>query len=283
MPERLLLLAVLGFAGALLPAWRTRSRRAPGVLLLLAGATVLAGLAIAVRWWQVGYGPFLTLHEVLLSNVFSLGLILTLSDAIDAGARRGMPYALPVLLLIGCWALIAPSVPARLPATFDSPWLWLHVGTGKLFLGLLLVSLGMAVAGLVEKSEAVSASLERSAWRFASQAFVFQSAHASHRRALGQSCLGALLGLGSRGDLGARDLAGARSLSARAGDLARATAPGLVAARWGFPARVPDPVRDALSEHRSSQGHRLNRAVQPLELISSPTTSSTVTRSDSAR
>ena len=42
------------------------------VLLPLMLGVVLLTLAIASRWYQVGSGPFLTMYEILLSNLFSL-------------------------------------------------------------------------------------------------------------------------------------------------------------------------------------------------------------------
>jgi len=173
--ERLLIVAVAGFAVALPVAWLRRQERSPAVLAVLALATIAAGASITLRWIQVGYGPFLTLHEVLLSNVFSLGLLLTIAAATTSLVSRAIPYALAVVLLIGVWSLVATSEPARLPATFDSPWLWLHVGAGKLFLGLLLVAVGLAVAGMVEAAEAAPA-WDQAVWRFGAWAFVFQSA-----------------------------------------------------------------------------------------------------------
>ncbi|MDH5516171.1 MAG: hypothetical protein OEY45_13535, partial [Gammaproteobacteria bacterium] len=45
------------------------------VLVATLAAVVLFAVAIALRWTRAGYGPFLTMYEILLSNLFSLGLL----------------------------------------------------------------------------------------------------------------------------------------------------------------------------------------------------------------
>jgi ABC-type transport system involved in cytochrome c biogenesis permease subunit len=51
------------------------------------------------------------------------------------------------LALLGVWTLTVDPDAVPLPATFDNPWLWLHVLSGKLFLGLCM--LAAATAGLL--------------------------------------------------------------------------------------------------------------------------------------
>jgi ABC-type transport system involved in cytochrome c biogenesis permease subunit len=175
MPEAALILAVLLMAAATVVAWRSPEKGVRLLVGLLSLATLSAGWVIAERWLRTGYGPFLTLYEVLLSNVFSLGLILALTCVLKPGAVRSLPLALPVVLVLGLWALESPKEPAQLPATFDSPWLWLHVGTGKVFLGMLLVAVGLAVSDLIRRGDA-DGRTDDLVWRFASIAFVFDSA-----------------------------------------------------------------------------------------------------------
>jgi ABC-type transport system involved in cytochrome c biogenesis permease subunit len=173
------------FAAALaLRPWR--SGRRPGGALLgpLACGALLLGLAVAERWMRLGYGPFLTLFEVLLSNLFTLGVVLTLILWRHQPARASAPVALGVLTLLGVWALAAPRDGSHLPATYDNPWLWVHVGSGKLFLAACLVTAGIAgrllfnPAAQGESRRArveVPAPLDAVAWRFLALAFVFHS------------------------------------------------------------------------------------------------------------
>lgn len=154
------------------------------VLSTLAAGVIFFTAAITIRWLRTDYGPFLTLFEVLLSNLFSLGLIYTLAYWRYPNVRAGALAVLPLLLFLGVWVLIVPSAPGMLPATYQTLWLWVHVGVGKIFLGLCLVAVGLAVTLLIRKlvrSDPWLASLPNDnvldgyVWRFIAIAFVFHS------------------------------------------------------------------------------------------------------------
>lgn len=176
-----------GYAGSAAAAWHgvwSRRSHEPYVLHLLGAGVVFFALAIAQRWLQVGYGPFLTLYEVLLSNLFSLGLIYWFAYWRWPIGRSSALAALPILVVLGLWSLSVPSAPSRLPATYDNHWLWVHVGMGKLFLGTCLVSVGIAGVLLAGKAGVAGGRLVRQpktdmldtlAWRFMTLAFVFHS------------------------------------------------------------------------------------------------------------
>lgn len=148
------------------------------ILAVIAVGTAASGISIAFRWQAVGYGPFLTLYEVLLSNAFSLGLISLLVFLRSDRARASMPFALTIMVVLCVWAATQSSAPGRLPATFDSPWLWVHVGLGKVFLGLLLVATGIACSLLLRRRTVASAqrdALDGLLWRFLAIGFLFDS------------------------------------------------------------------------------------------------------------
>ncbi|MBW2422563.1 MAG: cytochrome c biogenesis protein CcsA [Deltaproteobacteria bacterium] len=177
----------LGIAAYAAAALAGAGRRGPAasnwgiVLGLLVCGVIFLGAAIAERWLRVGYGPFITLYEVLLSNLFTLGLIYALVYWLVPAVRPATPAAVGVLLLLGAWSLAVPRLPSRLPPTYENPWLWVHVGVGKIFLGSCLVA--ASLAGLLLKrswrrSEAGGCSerlLDTLAWRFLAVAFVFHS------------------------------------------------------------------------------------------------------------
>ena len=79
LPEHVWLWAGLtGYAASTVTAWRQLLQRQPLNYLVLAPlmlGVVLLAMAITSRWHEVGSGPFLTMYEILLSNLFSLGLI----------------------------------------------------------------------------------------------------------------------------------------------------------------------------------------------------------------
>ena len=178
---------VSGYAATALAAWHgaLRGIRTDRIVmgLMLLGVVAFAG-AIAARWVRVGYGPFLTMFEILLSNLFSLGLVFLVAYWRVALARSSALVSLPILTVLGIWLVSVSGEPSRLPATYDNPWLWVHVGVGKLFLGTALVAVGLA--GLLLMRQAglrlaalhwvpATADLDALAWRFMALAFVFDS------------------------------------------------------------------------------------------------------------
>lgn len=176
---------VAGYLTGTIAAWQgallrpVRERVVLGTLLL---AVILLAIAIAVRWNSAGYGPFLTMFEILLSNLFSLGLIYLLVLWQVPLARDGARVVLPVFVLLGCWIAFVPADPGQLPATYDTAWLWVHVGVGKVFLGLCLAATGIAGVLLLRQAgnRALDALpndslLDAVLWRLMSFAFVFHS------------------------------------------------------------------------------------------------------------
>ena len=153
------------------------------VLVATLAAVVLFAVAIALRWTRAGYGPFLTMYEILLSNLFSLGLLYFLVLWRIPLARSGALIVLPVLLLLGGWIVVVPAQAGQLPATYESVWLWVHVGVGKVFLGICLAAAGLACFMLVRRAGAMQflhalpedRALDTLVWRMMSIAFVFHS------------------------------------------------------------------------------------------------------------
>lgn len=154
------------------------------VLFMLAAGVLFFTVAITVRWLRTDYGPFLTMFEVLLSNLFSLGLIYALVYLFYPAVRSSALVVLPFFLFLGVWLLLMPVEAGQLPATYQTIWLWIHVGVGKVFLGICLVAVGLAAILLLRKlvrTDAWLASLphdnelDRYVWRFIAIAFVFHS------------------------------------------------------------------------------------------------------------
>ena len=185
--QAFLWLGVAAYSIAALAAWvgAIANRRMDSLVQLGSSIAVIACvLAIAIRWQQTGDGPFLTLYEVLLSNLFSLGLVFAVIHALVPAARPASLLVLPLLTLIGLWTLGEDPAPLELPATYDTALLWVHVGVGKVFLGMNMVAVGLAALILVKhvlknrsssKSLIDEDSLDDLAWRFMAVAFVFHS------------------------------------------------------------------------------------------------------------
>jgi ABC-type transport system involved in cytochrome c biogenesis permease subunit len=142
--------SVVGFALALLFLLVRRNQRADAwwpVSAVVSVVVVCLTAAIVIRWLRESQGPFLTLYDVLLSNLFSLSLVFVIAAGLVPALRASASLVLAFLVFLGIWALAVDPNAVPLPATFDNPWLWLHVLSGKLFLGLCM--LAAATAGLL--------------------------------------------------------------------------------------------------------------------------------------
>lgn len=153
------------------------------ITVTLALSVLIFAASIALRWVQYGYGPFVTLYEVLISNLFSLGLLFILFYSFIPLVRSSALVVLPLLVIIGLWAADTDMSPLEIPATYDTILLWVHVGVGKVFLGLCLTAFGLSGVLLMQRITtanvfnrlAATASRDELAWRFMAVAFVFHS------------------------------------------------------------------------------------------------------------
>ena len=162
-----------------------RQRPAAGRIraLLLCGA-VLIGAAIGDRWARLGHGPFLSMYEILISSLFSLGLLYGLAYWRFRDIRSGAPLALGILIILLVWTAVVQRDSLPLPPTYETPWLWIHVAAGKLFLGACLVAVSLAVLVLLPRGwrapllaiwPVQAPRLDQLVWRWLTLAFVFHS------------------------------------------------------------------------------------------------------------
>lgn len=168
----------------LLLAWWLAFRRGPAPfipLLFLAAGLVAWGLGL--RWERLGHGPFFNLYEILASSLFSLTLVLALFLGRRSDLRASARAALPVPLLLGGWLWATGAGDSHFHPTYDTAWLWVHLAAGKLFLGILLCALGVALLaplrGLFPARFADAphaASLERPTWALLRWALLFDTA-----------------------------------------------------------------------------------------------------------
>jgi len=179
-------IAVAAIIVATLVSWvgfLYRKQFQKGVLLSTVVSITACAISIALRWVQSGEGPFVTMYEVLISNLFSLGLIFFLVYKLLPVSQSSSLLVLPLLSLIGLWAASSDMATLVLPATYDTALLWIHVGVGKIFLGLCLVASGLAGVMLMQHISESSIfktlpAIEKRndlAWKFMAVAFVFHS------------------------------------------------------------------------------------------------------------
>ena len=114
------------------------------VLGLLLAALVFLTIAIAQRWVRIGHGPWISLFELLMSQLLSLGVIFTLAYWRLPGLRASAVIALPILWVLGTWVLMLDPKASHFPATYYNERKWVHVFLGKGYLALLLLGVGLS-------------------------------------------------------------------------------------------------------------------------------------------
>ena len=176
--SKLLFAAVTGFLLTFLLSVILRRR---GSDLWWPSATALSVIvvllitALAGRWIREAQGPFLTLYDVLVSNLFSLTLVFVVAATLVQALRASAVVAVAILALLGIWSLSLDATAVPLPATFDNPWLWLHVLSGKLFLGLCMLAAATAALLFATRPGAIADERDSAVWFTLSLAFVCHS------------------------------------------------------------------------------------------------------------
>ncbi|MDT3670046.1 MAG: cytochrome c biogenesis protein CcsA [Aromatoleum sp.] len=120
-------------------------------------AQSVAGLAlhassIGLRWERLGHGPFITMFEILSSNVLSLMLAYTLAYWRIPRIRASAAIVLPLMFVMLGWLMVAHPGEGHYPPTYNTPWLYIHIGLGKVFLGAVLVAVGVSCVILLRRA-----------------------------------------------------------------------------------------------------------------------------------
>jgi len=146
-------LAVLG----LVLRWRIERI----VLGLLVTGLALHAFGIALRWERLGHGPFVTMFEILSSNVWSLLAIYALAYWRIPAIRPSAGAVMPILFVMMGWLLMQSPRDSHLPPTYHTVWLYIHVGLGKVFLGSVLVAVGIGAMVLLRSLPALAPHLAK--------------------------------------------------------------------------------------------------------------------------
>jgi ABC-type transport system involved in cytochrome c biogenesis permease subunit len=153
------------------------------ILGALAIGLACHALAIGLRWERLGHGPYVTFFEILSSNLWSLTAIFAFACWRIPRIRPLIAIVMPILFVLMGWMILLDKSEGPLPATYHTVWLFIHIGFSKLFLGPVLVAVGLSIvilarhAGRGERWLArfpESARLDDLAWRFMAAAFVFE-------------------------------------------------------------------------------------------------------------
>ncbi len=140
--------------------------------------------ALALRWWVVGHGPYMTRYEVLSSDALAAVALYLVISRLRGGLKPVGLLVLPLsFLLMAAGLLTDPSV-SYLPPSLRGVWLVFHILFAKIAAGSLTIAFGAAALYLVKESRpgwSLSARLpslevmDANAHRFTSFGFIFWS------------------------------------------------------------------------------------------------------------
>jgi ABC-type transport system involved in cytochrome c biogenesis permease subunit len=154
------------------------------VLVLMLLGLALHAVAIGLRWSRLGHGPYVTFFEILSSNLWSLMCIFAVAFWKVPKMRPSAALVMPIFFVLMGWMILLDKSEGPLPATYHTVWLFIHIGFSKLFLGPILIAVGIALVVLlrhfdtgVRKLAALPESkrLDELAYRFMALAFVFET------------------------------------------------------------------------------------------------------------
>ncbi|OGT22184.1 MAG: hypothetical protein A2V90_06630 [Gammaproteobacteria bacterium RBG_16_57_12] len=154
------------------------------VLVFLLLGVALLSIAIAQRWVRLGHGPFVSMFELMMSQLWSLGLFFAVVYWRSPKLRSIAVVVLVLMWVLGSWILILEPKPGFYPQTYYNDWKWVHVGLGKIFLAALMVATGLAGVILSRRIPALASLfrmapsdevLDRIALRFMMLALIFDS------------------------------------------------------------------------------------------------------------
>ena len=131
------------------------------VLLLAVCGLVLHTASILLRWQRLDHGPFVTMFEILSSNLWSLMLAFVIGYWRLPQVRPSAAVVMPILFLMMGWLLMTNPGEGHLPPTYHTVWLYIHIGFGKVFLGAVLVAVGLSGVILMRRTAFGSSRFQR--------------------------------------------------------------------------------------------------------------------------
>jgi len=161
-----------------------RKRPEKTILTLASLSVLLHTLAIAVRWIREERLPVIGTFEMLSANVWGMMLALTLAYWLLPKVRVFAAILMPIVIMVMAWMLLKPMEASAAPSTYDTIWLYIHIGFIKLFLGCAFIALGMAGivllrAGNIGRDRFAALpsdrSLDERAYRFMALALIFDT------------------------------------------------------------------------------------------------------------
>jgi ABC-type transport system involved in cytochrome c biogenesis permease subunit len=121
-----------------------RKRPERTLLALMTLSIALHTVAIGARWMRIEHIPVGNNFELLSGNVWGLMIAVTLGYWLLPRVRVFAALVMPVIIMLMAWMLLMAKDESSLPPTYDTIWLFIHIGFLKLFLGSAFVALGIA-------------------------------------------------------------------------------------------------------------------------------------------
>jgi len=107
--------------------------------------------SLALRWAEVGHGPYHTRYEVLSADALLLVVVWAASSALARGLRPLGALVAPAAFLLMGAGLSTFGLKQEVPIIFKSAWLVLHIGFAKLFAATVILAAACAAAYLVKR------------------------------------------------------------------------------------------------------------------------------------
>lgn len=163
-------------------AFRKRPERTLLAFILL--SCLLHTIAIAARWGRLGHLPVNNTFEMLSANIWGLMIAVLIGYWRLPRMRSFVVISLPVVMMLMAWMLLMQPEDSKLPPTYDTVWLFIHIAFIKLFLGCAFIALGLGVIVLLRGTGIGTArfsnlppneSLDKTSYRCMALALIFDT------------------------------------------------------------------------------------------------------------
>ncbi|MEH6825672.1 MAG: cytochrome c biogenesis protein CcsA [Motiliproteus sp.] len=155
-----------------------------GLFALLILSTLLHGTSIGLRWYALGHVPVIGAYEMLSANIWGLMVAVAVGYWLLPKVRAFVAVVMPIIIMLMAWMLLKANDPTAQPNTYDTIWLFIHIGFIKLFLGAAFIALGMTIIVLLRSANIgrdrfsklpEDKGLDYRAYRFMALALIFDT------------------------------------------------------------------------------------------------------------
>lgn len=154
------------------------------ILAFMVVGVLLHTLFIGLRWERIGHLPVGNTFEALSGNVWGMMLAIVLVYWRIKLVRPMAAILMPIIFIVMGWMMLIPAYDSSFPPTYDTIWLFIHIGFIKIFLGSVLAAVGLAGVILLRRTEnglrwfarmPGNQSLDNLAYRFMALGLIFDT------------------------------------------------------------------------------------------------------------